>query len=147
MNTARLALPLLSVAQAHKELTHNEALMLLDAAVQPVVESNTIAVPPNLLPEDAGKCWIVAASPSGAWSGKADRLACWIGDDWRFIMPADGMQVSIKATGNRLSYFDNQWVNPPVLVDPAGGATIDGETRATLNALLAHLRQIGLVST
>ena len=35
--TARLTLPFLQSGQAQKELTHNEALTLLDIAVQPVV--------------------------------------------------------------------------------------------------------------
>ena len=35
--TPRWALPLLAAGQAEKELTHNEALLLLDMAVQPSV--------------------------------------------------------------------------------------------------------------
>ena len=37
MTTSRLGLPTLAAAQAQKEMTHNEALTLLDVAVQPVV--------------------------------------------------------------------------------------------------------------
>ena len=39
LQTDRLSLPLLAVAQAQKEATHNEALVLIDALVQPVVVS------------------------------------------------------------------------------------------------------------
>ncbi|WP_312846581.1 hypothetical protein [Sphingopyxis sp. PET50] len=44
-STARLALPLLAMAQAQKEVTHNEALTLLDLLVQPVVEAGPQATP------------------------------------------------------------------------------------------------------
>jgi len=37
-STPRLALPLLAVAQAQKEVTHNEALALLDLLVQPAAK-------------------------------------------------------------------------------------------------------------
>jgi hypothetical protein len=147
MNTSRFGLPLLSVAQAHKELTHNEALFLLDAVVQPVVESQTANVPSNLDVDDSGKCWLVAAGASGAWDGRADHLACWTGDDWRFVAPFAGMSVGVQATASRSNYINNQWNSAPIMVAPVGGAIIDGEARAALAALLAHLRQIGILST
>lgn len=147
MNTPRYALPLLSVAQAHKELTHNEALVLLDAMVQPVAESQTSSVPANLGLSDSGRCWLVAAGAGGLWTGKADHLACWTGDDWRYVAPFIGMSIEVTATVSRWNYFNNQWNSAPIVADPTGGAIIDGETRVTLAALLAHLRQIGILST
>lgn len=75
--TPRLAWPLLIVAQAQKEVTHNEALTLLDALVHATVEAGPLAAPP---PEPAdGQCWIVGTAPTGDWTGKADAIAIWTG--------------------------------------------------------------------
>lgn len=61
--TDRLGLPWLMAGQAQKELTHNEAMALLDIATCPSVESADVAVPPSgAMP---GQCWIVAAGASG----------------------------------------------------------------------------------
>ena len=41
-DTPRLALPVIEAAQAQKHVTHNEALVLLDALVQLTIESRTL---------------------------------------------------------------------------------------------------------
>jgi Protein of unknown function (DUF2793) len=143
MNTPRLALPLLTVAQSHKELTHNEALFRLDALVQPVAESQSMAVPANLGLSDAGKCWIVGDGASGAWAGQGDHLACWSGDDWRFVTPFDGMKIHLKSSGIQEIYINNQWVAAIAIADPAGGSIVDVEARAAISALLGYLRGTG----
>jgi Protein of unknown function (DUF2793) len=146
MNTPRFALPMLSVAQSQKELTHNEALILLDALVQPAVESRTAVVPANLGLPDAGKCWVVDHGAGGVWSGHDDHIACWSGDDWRYVAPVEGMQIYLAISGARQIYVNNQWLVAPPIGDPAGGTVVDGEARATITALLAHLRTIGIIS-
>ena len=61
--TVHLGLPLLEASQAQKHVTHNEALLLLDAAIQLSVVSRAIANPPAL-PEE-GDRYLVAAAPTG----------------------------------------------------------------------------------
>ena len=62
LQTDRFALPLLATAQAQKEMTHNEALALLDAVVQPVV----VAVAPASVP-------VLLARPVPIGSSSASR--------------------------------------------------------------------------
>jgi hypothetical protein len=143
MNTPRLDLPLLTVAQSQKELTHNEALFRLDALVQPVAESQSMAAPANLGLSDAGKCWIVGDGASAAWAGQDDHLACWSGDDWRFIAPVDGMKIHLKSSGKQKIYINNQWIAGVAIADPAGGSIVDVEARAAISALLGYLRDTG----
>ena len=73
-HTARLALPLLSPGQAQKEMTHNEALALIDLAVQASVESVGATVPPADPAE--GAAWILGERPgAGAGLGALRRAA------------------------------------------------------------------------
>jgi hypothetical protein len=48
----------LQAGQAQKELTHNEALALIDMLLHAQVESMTVATPPG--GAVVGQCWVVA---------------------------------------------------------------------------------------
>jgi Protein of unknown function (DUF2793) len=164
LQTDRLSLPLLAVAQAQKEMTHNEALALLDAIVQPVV----VAVAPASIPASPvpGQAWIVGAAATGAWAGHDHSLAVWTSGGWRFVAPFEGMTVWSLAqgmivrrpawawiagalTGSTLSLSGLQVVGAraAAIANPAGGTTIDSEARAALSSILAALRAHGLIAT
>lgn len=70
--TPRFSPPLLAVAQAQKEVTHNEALSLLDALLHAAIEDGPLDVPPGGPLE--GQCWLVGTAPSGVWAGEAGAL-------------------------------------------------------------------------
>ena len=163
LRTDRLSLPLLAVAQAQKEMTHNEALALLDAAVQPVI----VAVAPAAVPASPaiGQCWIVGSAASGAWAGHDGALAAWTQGGWRFVAAFEGMAVWSIAdqaiarrgatswsigtvTARSVSIGGLQVVGPRTgaIAAPAGGSIVDGEARAALTAVLAALRTHGLIS-
>lgn len=160
-HTPRLALPYLHVAQAQKEVTHNEALQRLDMCVQPVVE-DMLASPPAS-PSD-GACWLVSLSPVGAWSGHAGAIAQWTQGGWRYVEPFDGLQVWQRATGLMLRHNGGNWsadiatsslriggqqvVGPrgASISEPSGGAVVDAECRARLTKLIAALQAHGLIS-
>lgn len=164
LQTDRLALPLLAPAQAQKEMTHNEALALLDAVVQPVV----VAVAPTSVPSSPvpGQAWIVGPSPTGGWSGQGDALAVWTAGGWRFVAPVEGMTVwsvteSIvfrragpawvagALTGRTLALDGVQVVGAraAAIATPTGGITADAEARAAVASILAALRSHGLIAT
>ncbi len=161
--TDRLTLPLLSAAQAQKEVTHNEALALIDAAVHPVV----VAVAPVTAPAapNPGQCWIVGVGASGAWAGQEGKLAAWTVGGWRFAtVPegasawslADGCAARRTATGWSIGVLATQKVTvggmqvlgarQSAISTPAGGAMVDGEARAAIAAVLAALRGHGLIA-
>lgn len=161
--TARLALPLLQPGQAQKELYHNEALALLDLATQAVVEAMGVDTPPDA--PDLGACWVVGSAPSGAWVGHAQAIAGWTSGGWRFVGPRDGLAVWNRAagqvsrfvgggwehgvlSGHRLRIDGNQLVGPrgSAIDNPAGGTTIDAEARGAIAAILATLREHGLIA-
>ena len=160
--SARFALPFVVPGQAQKEAYHNEALVLLDAALHAAAEQGPLATPPAD-PEE-GECWIVAAGATAAWAGKADALACRTGGGWRFVAPVPGMLVWDKASGVWLHWLGSGWsdgtlpatalsiggeqvVGPrlPDVPSPSGGTTIDAEARTAIDALIATLKSHGLI--
>lgn len=112
----RLDLPYIAPGQALKHITHNEALQRLDALVQPVVESKSLATPPMTpLP---GEAWIVPSGATGAWSGHAGEIAAWHAGAWAFIDPAVGWQVFDRDSATLNIHDGADWV--PVAATGAG---------------------------
>ncbi|MFN3747382.1 MAG: DUF2793 domain-containing protein [Sphingorhabdus sp.] len=145
MNTPRFALPHIMVAQAHKEITHNEALAKIDALLHLSVVGTAVA-PPTLTSADSGQCWIVGAtSASGDWVGNENAIASWNGASWTMIDPVAGMRAWDHQAGVELRFLDGEWQHPATINDPQGGAVIDVEARLALVALLNRLRSVGMI--
>lgn len=141
--TARFSLPLLAMAQAQKEVTHNEALTLLDALVHAAVEDGPLAAtPPDPGP---GQCWLVGSGATGDWTGRADQIAIWCDGGWRFVAPRAGMRVVRSSDGAWLHYAAGEWSTPGTVPNPSGGVTIDAEARASIAALILSLEAHGLL--
>ena len=141
--TPRLALPRLAAGQMQKEVTHNEALSLLDAVVAPVVD----AVGQNAPPSTAvpGQAWVTGSAPTGAWTGEADRLAVMTEGGWRFAGIPARFEVVVAGDGSRWRRGDSGWIAPATIPDPTGGSVIDSECRAAVAAVVAVLRAQGFV--
>lgn len=163
MQTHRLALPLIQPGQAQKEMTHNEALLLLDLLVQPVVEGVADAVPAELI---EGTCWIVGPEPVGVWAGQAGALAIWSAGGWRFVAAREGMRARVRSLGLDATFDGEHWqvgvatagslsiggvqvvgARGAAIAAPADGAVIDAEARGAISQILAALRAHGLIET
>lgn len=160
--TSRLSLPFLSVGQAQKEFTVNEAFQTLDLVAVGAVEEPPLATPP--VSPALGACYIVAEDATDAWAGKSQCVAGWTSGGWRTITPIEGMSMSVRSTGTTATYRGGVWeigqVRGAALViadeqvvgsraaaiaSPAGGATIDTEARVAIDAILGALRGHGLI--
>lgn len=144
MNTPRFELPNIMVGQAHKEITHNEALVRIDALLHMSVVA-TATNPPILNVSDAGKSWIVGAGATGRWMGQDLAVATWSGADWDFFRPAEGMAVWDQGNSVELRYVDGIWQSPSAVPSPQGGAVIDTEARSAITQLLMQLRLSGII--
>ncbi|WP_420606225.1 DUF2793 domain-containing protein [Novosphingopyxis sp.] len=142
LTTGRMALPLLALAQAQKELTHNEALALIDLLLHPVVEDQLDD--PGSLSPITGQCWLVGDQPTGAWEGHPGCIAGWTEGGWRFAPPIDGMQLFDRSGDGTSIYRNANWTAPPALAVPSGGSVIDVEARESLGVLIAAMRRAGL---
>ncbi|HVQ09378.1 MAG TPA: DUF2793 domain-containing protein [Allosphingosinicella sp.] len=160
--SARFALPFILPGQAQKEVFHNEALTLIDAALHAQIEAGPLDDVPD--EPEPGQCWIVGAGASGAWAGEADRLACWTAGGWRFVSPRPGMLAWNIDPGYWLHWTGAAWSigewpatalviggqqvvgsRLPEVPSPSGGTIIDAEARAAVDGLIATLKSHGLI--
>lgn len=132
MTTPKLGMPELSVGQAGKEITHNEALSIMDQLAQPMVVDKDLATPPGS--PSNGAAYIVASSPTGAWVGHATHIAYWLSavGVWQFFVPTAGWEVRVLDELDAVnvpklySFTGSAWVIP----DTAAGAvtSVNGDT-------------------
>ena len=158
--TARFDLPMIAPGQAQKELYHNEALARIDGLLHPAVEGPPQASPPSA--PSPGDCFLVGAGASGTWEGQDGTLALWTEGGWRFLPPQPGTMVWDKLSGHWRHWNGSEWraalpaaaievggvkvlgERQPPIPSPSGGAIIDAEARACLEAVLVALKSHGL---
>ena len=162
--TARYDLAMLEAGQAQKEMTHNEALVIIDALLHAVIEDALVDVPPADATE--GNCYLVGSTPSDEFAGRSGALAVMTEGGWRFVAPRAGLSCRHRTTGrtwvygeagwsegvveaNRVSIWGQQVVGArqPAIADPAGGSSVDGEARAAITEILAAIRAHGLIAS
>lgn len=87
----------------------NAALRVLDWAVMPRVLDRDLATPPGS-PAN-GDAYIVAASPTGAWSGLATRLVRWSAQTgaWDAVTAKRGWEVWVEDEGARVRFDGSAW--------------------------------------
>ena len=118
--TTNLGMTLVDSAQAQKEVTINQAFTVLDAMIGLAVVDKDLATPPGS--PASGALYIVAASPTGAWAGKATQLT-YFDQIWRFIVPQTGMRVWVKDEATYYQFTGTSWLARSGTVDIAAGAT------------------------
>lgn len=121
MTTPKLQMPELVVGQAGKELTHNQAIAVLDQLAQAVVVDKDLAAPPGS-PAN-GSMYIVATGATGAWAGHDGKLAYWLSTvaAWTFITPADGWCLWVADEAVRYERKSGSWF----VVATGGGSLVN----------------------
>lgn len=109
--TTNLDMPFIMPSQAQKHVTHNEALLLLDAIVQLSVVDERSSPPQTPQP---GERFVVSTGATGAWSGRTGRIAIWQDGYWAYAKPAAGWRAWFETSG-RLKVFDGSaWQDLPL---------------------------------
>ncbi|MDR2760695.1 MAG: DUF2793 domain-containing protein [Rickettsiales bacterium] len=85
-HSGNLKLPLLLPNQSGKEITHNEALIIVDNLLHNHIQGELSAPPAEPIRNDL---FIVGADAEGAWAGKEGSLAFY-DNGWRFVEPRAG---------------------------------------------------------
>ena len=117
--TGRLLLPYILQSQSQKEVTHNDALNILDVLIQSVVEEIGLNTPP--VSPIVGKCWVVGTSPTGAWVGKAKQIAQALdGGGWFFVTPFKMLKVWVENLDLFYLYDGTNWMPEGLLMKDTG---------------------------
>jgi hypothetical protein len=104
--SSNLGLPYIAPSQAQKHVTHNEALRVLDGAVQIGALSATVTAPPAAT---EGQRWLVPAGATGSWAGQFGKVAMWQDGGWTFLSPRTGWSAWVDdEAGNRV-YHGGSW--------------------------------------
>lgn len=94
-------------SQSQKEVTANAALASIDALMNTGAIDKDLATPPSS--PASGDVYIVAASPTGAWAGKAGQVA-YYNSGWKFIVPKEGLRLWLKDEDVYYIYNGSAWV-------------------------------------
>jgi hypothetical protein len=118
--SANLSLPYIQPSQAQKHVTHNEAIRILDALVQAVVEEPPRNSPPASASE--GTCYLIGSAPAGAWAGHANDIAWRTDGTWSFLQPQPGWAVRVISDGSTRAWLNGEWQvdNLPEVVSQVG---------------------------
>lgn len=142
--TPRHSLPFLFPGQAQKEAFMNEALVRLDALVQPSVLDERAEPPAAPV---AGDCYLVADPAGGAWTGQGRSIALWAENQWLFQSPREGAWIWDRATQSMARFSDGTgWVRISAPALPDAGAVQDSEARTAIGAIVAALTSAGIFS-
>jgi hypothetical protein len=107
--TPRSGLPLLAAAQAQKHVTHNEALLMLDALSCARLLDRDLSTPPAS-PAD-GDAWLVKAAGSGDWTGQDGNIAFAVDGGWRFYAPYAGLIAYVSDEETLIVFDGASWVD------------------------------------
>ncbi|TFF27767.1 DUF2793 domain-containing protein [Jiella endophytica] len=107
-STDRLALPYILADQAQKHVSHNAALVRLDALVHlAVLDRDRTEPPADPAPGDRH---IVAAGPAGDWVGRAGSIAAWQDGAWLYLEPRPGWRAWSSADAAILVFDGSTWL-------------------------------------
>lgn len=117
-NTVKLNLPHIITAQAQKEVTHNDALNLLDIFTRPTVLEMAKNTPP--VSPIAGDCYVVGASPTDEFIGHEQEIACYTSNGWLFAMPFKWLDVVNDTDQIRYVYDGTAWLQYGLIMQDSG---------------------------
>jgi len=106
-STPLLDLPFIMAAQAQKHVTHNDALLDLDALVQLSALSRAVADPPASPQE--GDRYLVASPATGDWTGNESAIVAFQDGIWQFHTPKAGWRLWIADEARFLVHDGSQW--------------------------------------
>ena len=104
--TNNLKLPLMVQNQLSKELTHNEALIIIDNLLQNSAIDNKLNTPP--FTPNSNDLYIVAENPLNEWENQAKNLA-FFDNGWKFILAKQGFTLWINSEKCLYTFDNGNW--------------------------------------
>lgn len=114
--TPDTGLPLVAAQQAQPEVTHNEAVTVLAALFNGVIDAgrNTPVGSPTV-----GDAYILGTAPTGVWAGRANQIAVYTSGGWRYFPDRDNAGTIITMGARQKGV--HVWVRSDGS-SPAGGS-------------------------
>ena len=129
MTTPRLGAPELTAGQAVPETTVNEQIRYLESgAGHFIFKDRDLATSPGS-PAD-GDCYLVAAAPTGTWTGHAGDIAFRLNTAWVFIEAIEGFTAWVNDENAFIGYDGAAWnvlASPSGFYVPLAGGTMTGD--------------------
>jgi hypothetical protein len=129
-DTPHLGLPLIAASQSQKHVTHNQAIVVLDAIVMLSVVDSTHTTPPASPSE--GDRYKVASGATGAWAAWDLNIALYTSGQWVKLVPKKGWLCFDEATGALTVWTGSSWTD---LAAAGGYLTIAAAGNGTLAKL------------
>ena len=94
--SVHLGIPYISTNQSQPDVTHNDALVMIQVLLSTGVWQVGLNTPPGS-PEN-GDAYIVGTSPTGVWVGKENCIAAYYQDQWYYVpgFDSDGTQIEMS---------------------------------------------------
>jgi hypothetical protein len=142
--TPKHSLPLVDGTQASQEVPHNTAVVSLDQLVNLAVSN--IATPTNAPPGSPadGDAYLLGASPTGVWSGFANKIAYYYAG-WKFFTAKEGMRAYDKNNDKLYTYDGAAW-NQVASASGVGNVTFQDGVLSTSVGLTAIVSDTGFTS-
>lgn len=118
-NTTRFDMPLVMAAQAQKHVTVNEALSRIDGAMNMVLQSLDLTMPPAQAVD--GMAYAVPFDGVNDWAGQGGKIALASNGGWEFLTPRAGWRAFVSDQGRGAIHDGTDWV-PGALTMSAHGA-------------------------
>lgn len=115
--TPKFGIKLLELNSTGQSPRVNEAINVYEVLAQASVKDKDLATPPGS--PTNGDAYIVAASPTGAWSGKAKYIAAWYNSAWLLVAPTKGMLVHVDDEDKFYKYDGSAWAEYTLTVTTA----------------------------
>ena len=80
---------------------------LIDSILNKGVIDKDLSAPPGT--PNSGDLYIVASSPTGAWTGQTKKIALF-NQIWRFISPNEGITIWVNDEDKQYTYNGTNWV-------------------------------------
>lgn len=114
--TPKLGLVFLEEGQDQAEITHNDALIILDSIACLTVKDRDLSSPPG--GSVLGDAYFVAGAGSGLWAGHGSDIAIFNGNNWVFVNLRTGWSIWVDDEATQFIW------NGVILEDPLSSLSI-----------------------